>query len=327
MVRNYDVITVGGVTMDAFMKLHDTHDKYHFDEKTGELCFRHGEKINVERYDFCMGGDAANVAVGLSRLGLKATLCAETGDDEFSIKIRNALARENIERLLVIQKPGRSNFSVIINYKGDRTIFSEHVDRENDFQFADVATKYIYLTSLSGSWEKAYKKTLDFAKSQNAKIAFNPGGSQFSAGKEKLQEFFENTDILFLNKEEAEKIIFNHIAEKDNDKDEYVHKLAVELQKFGSKIVVITNGQDGSYTLDEDGKFHFLEMFPGKPIERTGAGDAFAAGFLAASFYDLPIKDRMLWGSANAASAVGQIGAEPGLLTKDQIEEKIKSRI
>ena len=157
MIRDYDVITIGATTMDAFMKLDDTHDRYHFDEEKGEICFRHGEKINVARYDFSMGGNATNVAVGLARLGLKATLCSEIGDDEMSIKIRNSLAQENIERLFMIQTPGRTNFSVIINYKGDRTIFSEHIERENNFEIVDATARLVYITSLGQKWDHAYK--------------------------------------------------------------------------------------------------------------------------------------------------------------------------
>src|SRR5439155_24969505 len=140
MVRAYDVITVGETTMDAFMTLHDSSEKAHMNEK-GELCFRHGEKINVESYIFQMGGDATNVAVGLARLGLKATLCSEIGDDELSIKIRNSLAKEQVERLLMIQTPGPSSFSVIINFKGDRTVFVQDVERQHNFAFDEITAK------------------------------------------------------------------------------------------------------------------------------------------------------------------------------------------
>jgi ribokinase len=322
MTRDYDVITIGEATMDAFMTLHDSNDKYRL-TKEGELCFRHGEKINIDKYDFCVGGDAANVAVGLSRLGLKATLCSETGDDEFSIKIRNSLAQENIERLFITQKPGASNFSVIINFKGERTIFSEHVDRENDFQLTDATAKYLYFTSLGGQWPRAYKMALDFAKSQNSKIAFNPGSPQFQEGKEIVHEVLQKTDILFLNKEEAELLLFNHYGERDDDSDDYLEKLATKLQKIGAKTVVITNGRDGSYCLDTKGEMHFREMFPGKIVERTGAGDAYASGFLAGTIHGLSVPDCMLWGSANAASVVENVGAETGLLTKEQMDEKL----
>ena len=160
MARHYDVITVGEMTIDAFMKIHDVNSKIHENPDTHELSFRQGEKINVEKYDFCLGGNAANVAVGLTRLGIKATICTEIGDDEFSIKMRNHLAQEHVERLLVTQlKNSPSNFSVIINFKGDRTIFSEDVKRPHDFQFSEITTDYIYLTSLGEEWEKAYEKS------------------------------------------------------------------------------------------------------------------------------------------------------------------------
>ncbi len=324
MIRDYDVITIGGTTMDAFMKLGDSHDKYHFDEEKEYLCFRQGAKINVERYDFSMGGNATNVAVGLSRLGIKTTLCSEIGDDEFSIKIRNSLAKENIERLFMVQKPGASNFSVIINFKGDRIIFDEHVQRDNDFEIVDATAKYVFITSLGNKWHDAYKKALDFATQQNAKIAFNPGNPQFKEGKEIIHEILQKTDYLFVNKEEAEQLLFNHYGEKDDDSADYIQKLATKLQKIGPKVVVITNGQDGSFCLDEKGEFHSQPMLPGKPIERTGAGDSYTAGFLAAMVHGLSIPEAMKWGATNAASVVAQIGAEAGLLTKDQMEEKLK---
>src|SRR5260221_649880 len=116
MVRQYDVITIGESTIDSFMTIHDASEKAHLDKDAEELCFKFGEKINVERYDFCSGGNATNVAVGLSRLGLQTALCAEIGDDEFSIKIRNNLAQEHIERVLVNQVKGQSSFSVVINF-------------------------------------------------------------------------------------------------------------------------------------------------------------------------------------------------------------------
>lgn len=324
MIREYDVITVGGTTMDAFMTLDDTHDRYHFDSKTGELCFRHGEKINVARYDFSMGGNATNVAVGLARLGFKATICSEIGDDEMSIQVRNSLAKENIERLFMVQVPGRTNFSVIINYKGERTIFSEHFERENNFEVIDATAKYLYITSLGKKWHHAYKNALEFAKSQGAKIAFNPGNPQFKDGKEVVEEVLQNTEILFLNKEEAELLLFRHYGEKDDDTDGYLERLARKLQKLGPKVVVLTNGKDGSYCLDAEGEFHKKDMEPGEPVERTGAGDAYTAGFLAAILNELSIPEAMQWGSHNAASVVSKIGAEAGLLTKMEMEEKVK---
>lgn len=324
MPRIYDVIAIGEATIDAFMTIHDSSEKMHFDDKSHELRFKHGEKINVESYDFQMGGNAANVAVGLTRLGLNATLAAEIGDDEFSIKIRNHLASENVERVLVTQGKGRqSNFSVIINFKGDRTIFNEDLTREHKFDYDEIAAKYVYLTSMGEDWVGAYEEAVKFARKHGGKVAFNPGHLQLAHQSKIIHQIMKDTEILFVNKEEAEKILFNHYNKKVDNTDHYIKNLCKELQEMGPNIVVVTNGREGSHVLDTEGNFLSEDLYPGKTIERTGAGDAFATGFLGAILNNESIQNAMKWGSINSASVVGQIGAEAGLLTKEAIQDKL----
>lgn len=281
-MRHYQVITVGEATIDSFMTLKKTHPECRIDSQTGDICFRHGEKIDVDRYDFCIGGNATNVCVGLSRLGIHATLCTEIGDDEFSLKIHNELAKENIDRLFVTQtKNSFSNFSFVINFKGDRTIFVKNLDREHNFVLNDVATDYIYLTSLGNEWKKPYNDVLDYIEKNGTKLAFNPGSLQLYDGQEMVHKVMKKTDILFLNKEEAERVLFHKNEDNSPDEHDYIKELLVKLKKIGPKLVIITNGKHGSFALDEGGNFHYHHTTPGAIIERTGAGDAFTAGFLA----------------------------------------------
>lgn len=323
MIRHYNFITVGESTIDAFMTLAHANTSMHLEEQTKMLSFRHGEKIDVDRYDFTIGGNATNVAVGLTRLGLKATLCSETGDDEFSIKIRNCLANEHIERLFVNQTSGVSNFSVIINFKGDRTIFVQDVQREHDFRFEDVMADFIYLTSLGRDWETPYERVLEFiGKNENTKLAFNPGSRQLHEGSSVVHKILKKTDILFINKEEAEMILTH--KETVDDEKKYIETLMQKVQKLGPKVIVLTNGKKGSHVLDEKGKTYWQGISEGKVVERTGAGDAFSAGFLAAHFYKFPVQKAMKWGAYNSTSVVGQVGAQAGLLRKNEIEDQIK---
>ncbi|HUQ85266.1 MAG TPA: carbohydrate kinase family protein [Candidatus Limnocylindrales bacterium] len=324
MSRIYDVIAIGEATIDAFMTIHDSSDKVNYDRESGKLEFKHGEKINVQSYDFLMGGNAANVAVGLTRLGLNATLACEIGDDEFSIKIRNHLAKENVERVLVTQGKGRqSNFSVIINFQGDRTIFNEDLKREHKFSYDEIAAKYIYLTSMGEDWVIAYEEAVEFAKKHGGQIAFNPGTHQLRNHTGTIHKIMKDTEILFVNKEEAELILFNHYNKKIDNSDSYIKKLCQELQELGPRIIVMTNGHEGSHVQDSEGNFKSQELFPGKNVERTGAGDAYASGFLGAILHDKSLEEAMKWGSINAAAVVGIVGAETGLLTKSQIQEKL----
>ncbi len=326
MAREYDVITLGSARLDAFMTIHDPKKELHKDqEHQGGVCFRLGEKIVVDKYDFFVGGNAANVAVGISRMGLKSTIVAEVGDDEFSIKIRNMLARENIERLFLVQtKGGSSNLSVIISFAGDRTIFAESREQEHDFSLDGADADWLYITSLGREWEKPYKMALDFAKEKGARIAFNPGSYQLSEGHGTTAAVLKQTEILFVNKEEAELLIYNHYKKKIDNSDGYIEKLARELKNMGPKIVVITNGKYGSHALDASGNFGEQALVDGEVVERTGAGDAYATGFLAAVIHGKNFQEAMKWGAHNASSVVGKVGAQMGLLTKAEIEELVK---
>ncbi len=323
MIRHYNVLTVGESTIDAFMTLHDASKACRIDSEEHDLCFKFGEKIDVDRYDFTIGGNATNVAVGLTRLGLKATLCTETGDDEFSLKIRNCLANEHIERLFVRQVPGPSNFSVIINCNGDRTIFVQDVGREHDFDLTDVTADIVYLTSLGNEWRKPYKKILDFVEEQGSTLAFNPGSRQLREGKDVVHEVMKKSQMLFVNKEEAELILFDKQTTESGES--YIRELLTKLRDLGPKVVLITDGKKGSYAIDDSGGFHSQGIHDGPIVERTGAGDAFTSGFLAASVLGLSLPKAMLWGSWNATSVVGKVGAQAGLMTKEQMDGKVKN--
>lgn len=319
---SYDVLCIGDAKLDAFLTLSET-SKVRLDENTEELCFKHGEKIPVEHTKFAVGGNAANVAVGLSRLGIKATIAAEIGDDEFSLKIINTLAKEHIDRGFIRQDQNReSSFSIAISYKNDRTLFSEHFKRDHDFRYEGVETKWIYLTSLGEEWTHAYEKAINYAAEQQAQIAFNPGTLQLTDKSAATESALRASNILFINKEEAKRLIYGYSNEYNSDD---IQQILSNVKALGPKTVVITDGENGSYALDNDNNFYHQDPSPSNPVELTGAGDSYATGFLAATIHGLGIQDAMAWGSTNAASVVEQIGAQDGLLRKDEMEEKINA--
>lgn len=319
MDNNLDVISVGDAIVDAFLTIHDANTNCVI--KEGDFCVRHGAKIIVDSCAFLLGGNACNVAVGLSKMGFKSALSAEIGDDEFSEKIIKGLIKENIDTSLLLKTKGASSsFAIGINFKGERTLFVEHIEREHNFTF-NKGTKWVYLTSLGHNWEDAYKKTLDFVNENSLNLAFSPGTTQLNEINDLIKEVLKITKILFVNKEEAIKIL-NSNNQLESGSDD-IKNLLVKLQEIGPKIVVITDGRNGSYLIDENREKMFLEMFPGEPLERTGAGDAYTSGFLGATLYGLDNSMAMKFGSANASSVVQKIGAQPGLLSRKEIEEKL----
>lgn len=327
MARKLDVICVGKTTVDQFLLLKQKTVKYHLDQATGYLSFKHGEKIEVDEVQFSLGGNAANVAVGLSRLGLSAGLCSEIGDDEFSLKVRNELAREKIDRSYVMQaKNISSSFSVIIDFKGERTILGRRMQRKNDFRFYDLWAKYVFLTSLEKEWREPYRQALSHLVKKGGKLIFNPGTLQLKDGRDITLQILNHADILFVNKEEAERLVLGHERRKVDNERSYIRELMVKLQKMGAKIAVVTNGRHGSHAIDEYGNFYMQGLFPGEVVERTGAGDAYTSGFLAATIYGKTVKEAMKWGAVNSSAVVGKVGANAGLLERSVLEKRVKSK-
>jgi sugar/nucleoside kinase (ribokinase family) len=313
MIASYDLLAIGKATIDAFLIVTKTNKHFRIDKETKELCIKLGDKATVDKVIFSVGGNAANVSVGLSRMGLKTGIAAEIGSDEFTQKIISGLKKEGVSEILLKQIPGtQSPFSVIVNFKKERTIFCEDIKREHDFNFEGISAKWIYLTSMGDKWKEAYKRSLIFAKNTGAKIAFNPGTPQIDSGEESIIQILKETELLFVNKEEAGKIA--------KLKTDDIKKLLIHLSKHGSKTIIITDGDKGSYLYNEE--IGFLEQKPKKQkvIEKTGAGDAYSSGFISAVIYGRNLKEAMQWGSINSESVITKVGAQEGLLTQSQVK-------
>lgn len=311
-----DVVTIGNATIDAFLILADSNSSVSLDNVHKRLCVDYGQKIPLDSCDFLPGGNACNVAVGLRRAGFKTAIIAEIAKDEFSEKILSGLKKEDVEIGFLQRGEGQSSFSIALNFQGERTLFVEHRDRQHNFNLNEIETKALYLTSLGHTWQHVYKNAAAYLQMRpEVVLAFNPGSTQLMDGVKTFDFIFPLTTILFVNREEAEKIA----GSKDD-----IPALLTALQSKGCKLISLTDGERGGYAIDEHGKVHHQPKIICPVVERTGAGDAYAAGFLAAFLNAQPISTCMLWGTHNAASVIGQIGAQPGLLTKDELENIIK---
>lgn len=310
-MSNFDIICIGNAKIDTFLTLHEANAYLRLIKETNELAIRFGEKIAVDKAEILLGGNAANVAVGISRLGLTTGIVAEIGKDEFARKIINTLSNENVDISNIAQTEGQqSSFSTIINFKGERTIFSEHVIRKHNFNFENIVTPWVYLTSLGNAWPDAYNKTVDFIKKTKSNLAFNPGTLQIESGKNSIENVLSVTNLLFVNKEEGEKLLGYPHGQKS------IEEIITNLQKFGPKIVVVTDGKNGSHVIDMEGKVLEGEIIKATIVEKTGAGDAYSSGFLGAILHGEKIEEAMRWGAKNSASVIGKVGAQDGLLHK-----------
>ena len=91
------------------------------------------------------------------------------------------------------------------------------------------------------------------------------------------------------------------------------------------QIIVITDGGKGAYAYDGE-HYYFCPAFEGPVVSTLGAGDAFASTFCGAlGRTDKNIGKALMYASVNSAGVVSEFGATQGLLTFEQIEEKLKA--
>jgi len=96
-----------------------------------------------------------------------------------------------------------------------------------------------------------------------------------------------------------------------------------QLLQTGVGEVVITDGQDGAYSGNMDNVFH-MASYPVKVTSKTGAGDAFSSGFLAAKMNGQDLAVCTQWGVANSCAVIQDIGAQKGLLDRKRLDAMIK---
>jgi len=314
--RHFDVVAIGDATLDTFVKIHDASVLCTLDRGGCWMCLNYGEKIPIESLDQTIGGNACNNAVGTARLGLSAALYSILGDDETGARIVKQMKKEGVSCAYIMQQRGTaSNYSVVLTFRTDRTILVYHQPRKYRLPQLDTP-KWIYLTSLGKEFPVVHASLLKQIKNTSVKLMFNPGTHQLAAGYKALEPIIKASHVLILNKEEAQSLLGNHSSVVN------IKELLRGLHHLGPEIAVITDGSNGAYAYDGD-DFYRSKPLPAKVLERTGAGDSFSTGFLAALIYKLPVKEALLWGSANASSVVEFIGPQAGLLTKQQLLRRI----
>lgn len=315
----FDMISIGDTTEDIFLQLSDASVQCDLDGGNCKICFDYADKIAVEKKtDVPAVGNAANHAIGIARLDLRVALFTIVGDDTQGHIAHDVLHDEGVNTGYVkFDKHHGTNFSAVINYRGERTILTYHEPR--DYTLPDFSsTKWVYLTSSSGDGIKTlHDETMQWLReNKEVRLAFNPGTHQINLGKGELRPVLARTEVLFLNRQESADLLE---METTN-----VKKLINGFHEMGVKIMVLTDGADGSYV--SDGKdIRKLDIFQGPVIERTGAGDSFGVGFMGAMISGKPLEEAMLWGNANATSVVQFIGAREGLLSIKQIENMIET--
>ena len=319
--KKIDFLAIGDITTDAFIKLKDAHvHKGIDDSESSELCVRFGDKVPYESVDVITAvGNSPNAAVSASRLGLSSSVLTNIGNDQNGKDCLDSLKKDKVNTKFVqIEKGKKTNYHYVLWYGVERTILIKHT--EFNYKLPKLPeVGWIYLSSLADNSLEYHLEIAEYLKKNpKTKLAFQPGTFQISLGTEKLKDIYTRTEIFFCNVEEAEKIL--GIKNKD------IKILSTGIHKLGPKIVSISDVPNGAYASDGE-NIYFTPMYPdvAEPVDRTGAGDAFSSTFTSALALGKTLPEALSWGPINSMSVVQKIGAQEGLLSKEKLENYLKT--
>ncbi|AKG91708.1 ribokinase family protein [Geoglobus ahangari] len=267
---------------------------------------RGGQAI-VRRSEKHAGGAAGNVIYGLSLFGVRTRFFSTIGDDEDGEFYRTEMERAGVECVFEVLECETGRVDVYVDRHGERTFFV----------FPNAAGRfYPYLRDEHYSWgEYFYLDPFPFEGSLNAHITIaerakehgktvvlNPGYPYSKLGLEALSPLLKNTDIVFLSR------------------DEYEMLRGIEQMV---ELTVITLGKEGSMAI-RNGERTRVPALECEVVDTTGAGDAFAAGFLYAMMSGHGLEVCLAAGNFTACHNIQRLGAR-NFPKKEDLDEFIES--
>lgn len=307
-----DVLTIGSATVDIFMKSPEFHL-----QPTQEgvlLCQEYGGKLDIDQFQMTPGGAGTNIAVGLARLGFQTAAVVEIGKDVLGQMIWDELKREHVNTDFVITEKGEQTAVsvLLISGEGGRSALT-HRGAASQLEARDIPwnflsqTRWIHLSNIAGNEEILHLLFSHLTQSPVG-LSWNPGRKELDLliqGKVVVESI--RADILFMNSEEWQRC-------------EQIQERLLQ----AVSIVVITDGKIGG-KIFVHGQFEFAYHSKEVPVtQETGAGDAFATGFIAAHLAGFDPVTASKWGVENSTSVIQHMDAKQGLLTKDEMLSRIK---
>lgn len=303
-------ICVGALVQDVFLSNSEAFAPVRGGSKWFEK-LELGGKFDVNKIDFSTGGGAANASVTFARQGHKATALGILGHDPAADFVLTELDREGVATEFITRnRTYNTGYSVILLApNGERTILtyrgsSTHYEMRS-FEFQKSLQKkadWLYATGLNGKMD-ILKKLFLLAKANGMMVAFNPGKNEL---KEKIEmlNLLPMVDVFLTNKEEMAQIV-------DGNTSRELIMNAIKLVPVAS----ITDGRKGAYVSDGQilAKVGLYDSIR-KPLDRTGAGDAFGSGLVVRLAEGKNIKQAVHFAAANSSAVCQAIGAKTNIL-------------
>lgn len=306
-MANYDVVTVGAAVLDIFMR----SDKFKVmgtDLMSGgvAMCEVYGGKMEVEEVTIASGGGATNTAVSFARKELHTACICEMGNDPQALIVHKELEEAGVDTRYITQEQDETTAVsvILIAEDGGRSIMvyrgASAMLTKRDLPLEEIETRWLHISSLGGNLS-LLKDLLKWAEKKKVRVSINPGMKEIKHGDD-LVRLLKKAEVIFLNKEEATILLKGHEAE------------------LGIPALVITDGAKGGDVYIHGKHRQYEGKHYRSVVDTTGAGDAFASGYVSALLYGHNYERAINWGRENAGSILKTVGAKKGLLSLAEIK-------
>ncbi len=296
----FDIVTLGSAVIDTFVNT-DVGEKDSF------MRYPVGSKMLIKELRADIGGGATNTATAFSRFGFKTGCICNVGNDNNGKDILTLLKKEKITFLGAIRK-AQTGYSVILDSKKHNRTILTYKGPNNNIRTQDIPdfqTKWLYYSSaMETSYETQRKLAKKLAR-ENVKLAFNP--SSYLIKNKDISDLLKITEVLILNKEEAEMLCRKYKKRGD---------IMKALCSLGPKIAVVTDRDNPTQCYNVEKVYTVKPHKSIKVLERTGAGDAFAAGFIAGLMANYTIDKCLKLATEESESVLGYFGAKNNLIKR-----------
>ena len=274
----------------------------HVDMETGDKIWQTLRPMGVQ---LVAGGSAANTVTGTSIFGMESGFIGKVGDDDLGHLFKSDQAQYGIRSVLLKGKHSSGRSMVFITAPNAERTFAVYLGAALELVPEDLKPEYFegydffHIEGYLVQNQSLMRRSVELAKAAGCKISidmasYNVVESNFAF----LHDIVENyVDIVFANETEAR-------AFTGKEPREALDDIASKCE-----IAIVKVGKDGSMVKSGD-EYHFIEAWPAQPVDATGAGDTYAAGFIYAYSLGMPLKVCGEVGSIIAAKVVEVIGTK-----------------
>ena len=278
-----------------------------------------GQLLAVDSIPIKVGGCAANVAINLAKQEIDVDVVGCVGEDPSADLIERYLAEEAV-RTRIHRLPGQpTSKTVVLLIDGEDRRYVHTFGANEGFSVSHLEVGWLegldllYLGGiglLPGVLATELSDLLKWCNDRNILTVVDvvlPGGQEDYSW---ILALMPQIDYFLPNDDEA------RILTGDTTPDAMLDSL----QKAGANSVIISLGENGAAAFDESNRY-YCGTYPGEAIDPSGAGDAFAAGFIAAVSKGASMPDALRYASVLGVSSISEIGTTDGVFFRAQAEE------